>query len=183
MFVRLKHSAKEFKKPVSLAGAALLIAVNAAINQFSIFLTPTLKIGFSFLAVALSGLLFGPLLTGVAGAAADIVKYLLYPNGPFFPGFTLNEFLIGVIYGLFLYKKKVTLPRVFLAVLTNMLLINFILNPLWLSMLYGKAFIVLLAERIVKNVILLPINTALLYFLAKAIQDKVPLAKRSLQEK
>ena len=47
------------------------------------------------------------------------------------------------------------------------MLINLLLTPLWLSILYKNAFIVLFAARIVKNVIMLPIETAILYVVCK----------------
>ena len=86
---------------------------------------------------------------------------------PVFSRFSFNEFLSGFLFGLFLYRKPISLPRVFFARLSVVVLINLILTPLWLSILYKNAFIVLLATRIVKNLIMLPIETAILYVVCK----------------
>lgn len=48
-------SAKEMKRTSSLVGVAMLCAVNVVMGQFSIELTPTLKIGFAFLPVGVCG--------------------------------------------------------------------------------------------------------------------------------
>ncbi len=44
------------------------------------------------------------------------------------------------------------------------ILVNCILNTLWISMLYGKGFFALLPLRVLKNAIMLPIDSAILYF-------------------
>ena len=125
---------------------------------------------FTFLPIALSGMLYGPVLTGSLGAVVDILKYFTRNDGgAFFPGFTISEFIVGFLYGLFLYRKRVTLPRVFMARLTVTVVNNLFLTPLWLSMLYGDAFVALVASRIVKNIIMLPIETALLYVILKQV--------------
>lgn len=56
-----------------------------------------------------------------------------------------------------------------MARLTVTVVNNLFLTPLWLSMLYGDAFVALVAARIVKNIIMLPIETALLYVILKQV--------------
>lgn len=108
--------------------------------------------------------LIGPLLTGTVGAIADILKYIIRPDGPFFPGFTINEFLTGVIYGFFFYKlSEVSLKRCILARLTIVLFMNMFLTPLWLYILYGDSFWALVSTRIIKNIVMFPIDVMLLY--------------------
>lgn len=166
----VSRSAKELRKVGSLTGTAMLAALNVITNQFTIILSATLQIGFSFLTVGVSGMLYGPVLTGLVGVATDLIKYMLLSNGGFFPGFTLNEFIIGFLYGIFLYQKPVSWKRIIAAQLCVTLVINLFLTPLWLSIMYGKAFWVLVAGRLLKNVLLFPIDVALLYFVAKTTQ-------------
>ncbi|MEG0091617.1 MAG: folate family ECF transporter S component, partial [Oscillospiraceae bacterium] len=128
---------------------------------------------FSSLALAVCGFLYGPVLSGLSAVFVDILKYMVHPKGPFFIGFTFNEFLIGVIYGLFFYKKNITLKRVVAAKGTTVLLINFFLTPLWLSIMYGKAFKIMVAARLVKNALLFPIDVAVLYMLLKFTQTNI----------
>ena len=166
----VSDSAAELKNLRSLTGSGLLSALSVILNQFTSFFSQVLRVSFTFLPIALSGMLYGPVLTGSLGAVVDILKYFTRNDGgAFFPGFTISEFIVGFLYGLFLYRKRVTLPRVFMARLTVTVVNNLFLTPLWLSMLYGDAFVALVAARIVKNIIMLPIETALLYVILKQV--------------
>lgn len=167
--VRLKQALNELKILRSLTGTAIVSALGLILNQFTFAIGSILEIGFSFLAPAVSGFLYGPFLAGFAGVIVDILGYLLRPNGGFFIGFTLNEFLLGFIYGCFFYKKPVSLVRTFCACLTVVLVINLCLTPLWLHLMYGNA-LVLTSIRLIKNCIKLPIDTVLLYYLLKTLQ-------------
>ncbi len=53
------------------------------------------------LCIAVGGYFFGPVVGAVIGALIDVVGYFVHPTGPFFPGFTISNALIGTIYGLF----------------------------------------------------------------------------------
>lgn len=161
---QLKDSLAEFGSTRSLVLAGLLTAAAVIIDRvFTLEVSPVLEIGFAFLATALCAALCGPWVAGTAGVAVDLLSYFLRPNGGFFFGFTFNQFLLGFIYGLWFYKRR---PRPLLAVgacLTVTLLINFLLTPLWLHMMYGQAFVVFSSVKIIKNIIKLPIDAALLY--------------------
>ncbi len=150
-------------KNVVLCGlmAALAIALSMVA---SIEAGPYIKIGFSGIPNRIVECLFGPVTGCLFGGALDILKYMLKPTGPFFFGFTFNVMLAGMIYGSILYKKPVTVKRIAAAEFLVKLLVNCILNTLWISMLYGKGFFVLLPLRAVKNLIMLPIDSLILYF-------------------
>lgn len=171
---RMRTATAELRKTRSLAGEGLLAALGLVLNQFTITVSQLLEIGFSFLAAGLSGFLYGPWLAGLAGVGMDLLGYMLRPNGGFFIGFTLNEFLLGFLYGCWLYRKPVSLARTFCACLSVVLVINLLLTPIWLHIMYGNA-LVLSGLRLIKNVIKLPLDTALLYFLLKTAQ---PLQKK-----
>ena len=128
-----------------------------------------LRIGFSFLPNELTGMLFGPAAGGLLAALADIVKYLVKPVGAFFPGFTVSGLLGGVIYGVVLYKKPLSLKRIILANSLITVFINLLLNTYWLTVLYGNAFSALLPARIAKEAVLLPIDIILYYTVAKVL--------------
>lgn len=165
-----KSSASELKSVSAISVAGMLVAIGVVLSFVKIVLSPVLEISFSFLPLAAGGLLYGPVVGGIMGILTDVLGYFVRPNGPFFPGFTLNAFISGVLYGLFLYKKPVTWTRVIIVSALITVFINLGLNSLWLSMMYGKAFIVLLTARIIKNIVMFPINTALLMVLLKFIE-------------
>ncbi len=169
IYFRYKSAAAELKKARSLAGAGILSAVGLVINQFTIQVGAILEIGFSFVSVALTGFLYGPFVGALSAMAFDLAGYMLRPNGTFFIGFTLNEMLAALIYGIILYKKPVSLKRTFFALLCIVLVINLFLTPLWLNILYGNAEF-LSALRLIKNAIKLPVDTVLLYTLLKLAQ-------------
>lgn len=172
---RIRESAKSIRNVKHLVGTSLFVAMNAALGYLKIVVIPKmLEINFSSLALAACAFTYGPVMAGLAGVLCDNIKYFLNPSGPYMPLFGLNEFLTGFIYGLFFYKRKLTLPRVILARLSVVLLINIVLTPLWLHLLYGNAFIVLVQARILKNVLMFPIDVALLYLVLKATQKAIP---------
>ena len=158
---RLRAGLEEVHRLSSMVGTAMLAALHLVLNQFTFAVSQFLEIGFTFLATASAAYLYGPWLAGLMGIVADTLGYFLRPNGTYFPGWTLNEFLLGFLYGCWLYKKPVTLWRTFAACLSAVLLINLCLTPLWLHLVYGNAFVIT-GLRLVKNLIKLPIDTLLL---------------------
>ena len=58
----------------------------------------------------------------------DIIKFMLKPDGGFMPGFTFNAMLAAFIYGLFLYKKPLSLKRMLAAKLVVAVLCNILLG-------------------------------------------------------
>lgn len=166
----IKSSAKELKSVLSLAVSSMLTAFNVVLGFFTIQPNELIKISFGFLPLSLVGLLYGPVAGGLAGIAGDLIKFFIKPTGPYFIGFTISAFLAGFIYGLFLYKKKITLWRVALAHLTVVLLVQVLLNSVWLGILFDYAVIGMLPTRIVKNAILYPIETGIIFGVAKALE-------------
>ena len=126
-----------------------------------------MEIGFAYLALALCGMMFGPVVGGIAGAVGDTLGFIVSPNGAFFPGFTISAFIMGFIYGILLYKKPLTVKRIMFTSLIVMLVCNLTLTPIWLNMMYGTSLIAL--PRIIRNVIMYPINTILMYAVLKCV--------------
>ena len=168
-FHLIKESAQELKKVTSLTATAMLLALKSVISTFRIQVSNILEIGFSHLISAVIALYYGPMMAGVAGVVADTIDYLIRPTGPYFPGFALNEFVIGFLYGLFFYKKNITLPRVICARLCVAIFTELLMTPLWLNILYGDAYLALVGARITTQIIKFPIDCALLYGLLKSV--------------
>ncbi len=161
---------RELHDPRTLATAAVLSAVHLVLNQFTIPVSLLLEVGFDFLAVAAIGYLCGPWVAGLSGIVTDLLGYILRPNGPYFPGWTLSAILVGVLYGLWLYRRPIKLWRVVLCKLNMVLLFNFLLTPLWLHITYGQSFVVLSSLRLVKNVIKFPLDILLLMLVLKTCE-------------
>lgn len=165
----LKDSAQELKKLHSLSVMSMLTAMQTVLGLFTIMIGEFIKIGFSFLTLALAGMLYGPVAAGILGGLGDILNYLIKPAGPFFPGFTVSAVLSGFIYGFFLYKKPVSIRQVFFAKLIIVIFVDLFLSTIWLSLLWGKVYWVLLPMRALKAVIMLPIETGILYIVLTRI--------------
>ncbi len=164
-----KLKGEKLSSPKTLTGAAMLVALYTILSIFTIKLSTTWEIGFAYLALAVCGMLYGPVVSGIAGAVGDTLGFIVSPNGSFFPGFTLSAFIMGFIFGIFLYKKPVSVKRILLVEAAVMVICSFILTPLWLNMMYGTSLIAL--PRIIRNVILYPVNSALIYFVTKAVRQ------------
>ncbi len=155
----------------SLCGAGMLTALGIVLNQFKLILTATLQVSACFLATGVCGWAYGPVLCTLAAALDDIIKFLLLPDGPFNPVWTVLGALTGLIYGLVLYKKPVTLWRTALAKGLVTLIINLGLNPLCMTLLYGKGtYWYYLGERLLKNLLLLAPEVLLLYAVLRVME-------------
>ena len=148
---------------------SLLIAIEVILTRFCSIQTPIVRIGFGYLPIAIIGMMYGPLSAGVAYAIGDLLGVALFPTGSFFPGFTITAFLTGIVYGVFLYNKPKTWPRIIGAVLTVCLVINLGLDTLWLSILMGKGYIALLPTRIMKAVLMIPVQTFIIGIIWKKV--------------
>ena len=83
----------------------LLIGAKVILTRFFSITTPIARIGIGFLPIAIGGILFGPIYAGFAAVIGDLLGSMLFPSGPFFPGFTLSAFISGLVYGCFFYKR------------------------------------------------------------------------------
>ena len=152
---------------------ALLIAIEVVLTRFLSFNTQFLRIGFGFLPVAVMGMMYGPVWAGIGYAIGDVLGMLIFPSGPYFPGFTLSAFLTGLVYGLLLYKKEVTWQRTLIASLIISVVINLGLDTLWLSILYGKGYIPILVGRLVKFPLAVAIQTVLIPLVYKLVVKRI----------
>lgn len=166
-----RESYDEFKKIQTITTSAMFGAISVVLGYFTIAIGNYIKIGFSTISNQMVYYLFGPVVGGAFGGALDILKYIIKPTGEFFPGFTINAILAGILYGMFLYKKPLKFTRVLVAELVVSIVCNMLLSTLWLTMLYGQGFFVLLPMRVMKNLIMWPINSLLFYTIAKAIES------------
>ena len=157
-------SLHEFTVTKNLVLCGLMAAIAIVLSMVaSISIGPYVKIGFSGIPNRIVEFLFGPVVGCIFGGALDLLKFMIKPDGPFFFGFTFNVMLAGLIYGCLLYHKPLSIKRIVIAEFLVKLIVNCGLNTLWISMLYGKAFFVLLPMRLLKNVIMLPLDSAVVF--------------------
>lgn len=148
-------------KEITLLG--LLVAMEVILTRFFAIENSFVRISFAFLPLMLMGHLFGPWVAGLGGVVGDILGMLIFPKAMFFPGFTLNAFLIPFIYGMILYRKDFTLKRIVISQLVIMGTISLCLTPIWLNILFKIPIVELLPVRLLKEGILFPINVCVSY--------------------
>lgn len=147
--------------------SALLIALHIVLSRFCSINAWNIKIGFSFVPVFIAAYLYGPLFAGSVGGLGDFLGAVLFPIGPYFPGFTLTCFASGLLFGILLHRKR-SFPRILCAVLADQLVLGLLLNTFWISVLYGSPFRALFLTRVVQCLILVPVELIVIHFLAKA---------------
>lgn len=152
---------------------ALLVALEIILTRFLSINTPFLRIGFGFLPIAMIGILYGPLWAGASYALGDILGMLIFPSGPFFPGFTISAFLTGLVYGMFLHRKPVSRKRVLMASGIVCILINLCLDTLWLYILMGQGVLPLIPARITKAAVMLAIQVIVIPIVWKKLFSKL----------
>lgn len=135
----------------------LLAATHIILSRFLSINTAILKIGFAFVPVFLAAWAYGPLPAAAVGALGDFLGAVLFPIGPYFPGFTLSCALTGVLFGLLLHKEQ-TLPRILAAAALNQFGVGLLLNTFWLHILQGVSYPVLLYTRAVQSAILFAVE-------------------------
>ena len=149
---------------------SLLIAMNIILSRFLSIATPIMKIGFSFLPLTIAAVMYGPKYTAIVAVIADIIGATLFPSGAFFPGFTITTFIVGILYGVFLYNKPRDLKNIITAVfIVN--LIELILNTGNLYLLTGQAIWMTLPTRAVQSLIMFAVKTFTIYNVSYSIAD------------
>ena len=153
-----------------LAIMGVLLAAEIVLTRFVSFSTWNTRIGFGFVPVVLTALLFGAIPAAVVAALGDFLGAVLFPIGPYFPGFTLTAALTGLTFGFFLHKKS-SVVNTAIAVGIVQFVLGLLLNTWWIHVLYSSPFAALLATRVVQSALLSVVQFV-------TIRVLVPLADR-----
>lgn len=169
-------SAKLLKKPQNVAICGMLLALRILLGYFSnltLAITPDIKIGLSFLPIAVAGILCGPIAAGAIGALGDLICFLLAPMGAYFPGWTVNGLIVGLLYGVFLYESKRFIPSLVICEVVSGIFVEIALGSLWLYIQYSKAFWITAGVRGMKTLVAIPIEIALIILFEKTVIRKL----------
>lgn len=158
------------KKTKKIVLAGIFIAMIVILSRFLSIKLPGFKIGFSYIPVYLSAILLGPIYTAIVSALADIIGSTLFPFGAYFVGYTISAIIKGLIYGGVLHKiykeelsKKEIMIRLVIAACLTQLLVNGVLNTLWIAITQDKAFFVIAGARFIKEAIMIPVHVITMY--------------------
>lgn len=150
--------------------SAMLVALEIVLNRFLSINTMGLKIGFSFVPIVFAAIFFGPLTAGIIYGISDFLGALLFPIGPYFPGFTLSAFFMGAVYGAFLYgrEKPKFFKNVLPPVIINSIVFGLFINTAWVSVLYSsKTYWGWFIYRLPEYAILIPVSALLIPEISK----------------
>lgn len=149
-----------------LCVAAILIAVRVALKMVQIPVGPSLNITVGFFVNALGASIFGPVVAVVGAAISDTLGCLIFPQGPYFFPFILEEISGSLIFALILWRSKMTATRVIVSRFSVVAITNLIVNPtlmMWYyDIFYGKSYAFMTIPRVVKNLALFPAEAFLL---------------------
>ena len=168
--VNLTGVKKRVKRLFALTATSMMIALSVIFCRFIGFSpegTP-FRFELGFLPIALVGYMLGPIYGGAAYLIADII-------GSLFSGYAPNvwislcQFASGFLFGLFLHKKSLTIPRTVLCFSTVAILIDFLLKSPIFVFMYGWTWSFTLGARAVNALINLVIRAVTYFVLMKVV--------------
>jgi ECF transporter S component (folate family) len=170
---KFSDSRAELKNLRTLTTAAILAALYA-VSYYpfvgNIIIIPgVIEIRFGFLAVAVAAMLYGPVVAPLVAVIGDVLGTILFYGGSFFWGYTVSWLLQGIVFGLFFYKLRFSIPRTVGCMVFNTCVINLLLTTKWEEMMGFGTFTGLFAKRILHNVIVFPINILAVYVLLRSV--------------
>ena len=164
--------------------SAMLLSILIVLSRFFSIKSSFLVISFSFIPIMLAGIYLGPKYAAIIAGLGDLIGAILFPFGAYFPGFTISSVIIGFIYGMFLYKKpeenRKDLKFMIQLIISSIIVlggIKILLESVFLNVLYGKAYLAIVASRVVTELIMIPVQVVTMFVLEKALR---PFAKKYL---
>ena len=178
----------------NLVTLSVLVALQVILTRFCSFNAWNVRIGLGFTALVIAGIFYGPVAAALVGGLGDFIGAVAFPTGPYFPGFTLTQVLMGAVFGLMLYQKHSSEPlfskasdagasafslrtgsasmilRIAVAVLINQCILSLLLNTFWISFVYGSSFTGLLATRAMQAAVTAPIQMIIIYVLSSVLK-------------
>lgn len=164
-------------KTYKIVSSGLLIALSVILTRvFSADLIiagiPGARLAAGFVPIMLAGILFGPYYGMGVGAAADVIGYLLFPSGTYFPPITLTSALVGLLPHLVFSWARgwKDWQKTLIAVAVTQIICSVFLQTFWLSLLYGKAYEALLYPRAIVVFVTVPVYFVLIYAILSALK-------------
>ena len=171
----------KMSKVKQLSFCAMFVALNIICSRFLYVYTPGNldRLSLAFVPAAMCGLMLGPVWSGLTAMSADVLGMLMNSAGlAFNPVFTIIAGVKGVLYGLLLYKKPLTFQRIVLVFVVTTLAVDFFLNPLALTMYYGRAFWAIVLAKLPVQAIFLVVKIAVFWILKKPIERVIEKAAK-----
>ncbi len=160
--------------------SALLLALLIVLSRFASIQTQLLVINAGFVPIMMAAIWLGPKYSLIIAALGDFIGAILFPFGSYFPGFTLSGAITGFIYGIFLkrdFNKEINEKKFIICLIISTILVlildGIILRSLWLNILYGKAFFLIVSTRVITELIKIPVQIITIYILDRVTREFV----------
>ena len=168
-----KQAVSELKNTKTLIFAALMIALRIALKSVSIYIAADLRISIEFLVNALGAMTFGPVVAIAGAAVSDTLGALLFPSGPYFFLFIFTEIAGSLVFALFFYRTRISVTKVILSRFCTNFFVNIVLQTpimyLYYQMMLGKTYKIFNLPRMIKNLVLFPVESLLLVLFLRAL--------------
>ena len=168
-----RQAFSELKNTRTLVFAALILALRIAMKPLRIPVAADVNITFGFIVNALGSMVYGPVVALISGAVSDTLGYLVAPGGVYYFPFIVLEMAGSLIFALFLYSTDITPARLILSKFCVNLFVNILLNePImvrYYQLFFTSAYQPFVWMRIVKNIVMLPVEALILMIVFRAV--------------
>ena len=159
-----------------IATVGIMMALEIILHRLVSIQLPIIQLHFGFLPIAVIAIMYGPIYSSIAWAAADALGVIIFPfTGSLYFGFVISAFIMGAVLGLLLYRTEKFVFSTFIAVTIITLAVTLCLDTVWLMLLTGNGILALLPARLIKCAIMYPIQVFFIIGLKK-IYDKLPMS-------
>ena len=166
-------AAAEFKDLRMLMFAALMIALRVALKAVKIPIAASIDINTAFIANAFGAAVYGPVVAIAAAAVSDTLGCILVPNGTYYFPFIFTEIASSLIFALFLYRAEISIRRITLSRFCICFFVNIVMTePImvrYYELFYTRAYAPFELVRIVKNLVMFPIESVVLTVLFRSL--------------
>ena len=167
---------KKYFTANTLAGAAVLIALNIVMTRLLSVSVGPVRIGFGFIPIALGSMLYGPVMGTVISVVADVLGAVLQGAG-YWPGFGLSAALYGITYGLFLYNREKSYKTITTCIMVQAVMIDTLMGAFWFYVYAGMAFPAALIGRGINAAAMIPIKVIMMKYLWKYVGARIEKIK------
>ncbi len=172
------ESAKELKLLSTIVLCGFMGALSIILKMFASIPFGPFTITYAWIPNRIVDFMFGPSVGAVYGGAMDIIKFIMKPTGQFNLAYTAVAMIAGIIFGSILYKKPVSFMRIVFAQTIVKVFVNAGITTYLMAFERGEAFMVLMPARLIKNLIMIPVDSILLFIALTAIAKVMGTLKK-----
>lgn len=171
IFRNRKQFLNHIKYTKTIVICSILIAVNLMLGHESVAINNEFGFSFGFITLPIIAALFGPLAGCFCGIIQDILSFFINSGGQnFHTTYILCTGISGMVLGLMLYRKKVTIWKSFLTFVTVILVVEVILKTIAISSSTGGSMLSIWPPRIINGAIQIPIQSGINYCILKIVE-------------